>query len=400
MQGLALSSKPGQPRAGDWTHSLPVEQLRVAQNSEVDMGYFADIEAVHGNKNLIKPFGECGIKDMLGVVAGEICMSRVCVPMGNKELYRSKRLKPLPSNLTKGFTQLNGMYVSGVTEADWKALSIAQRRELLHKQFRITGIVGTTREWPEISNLGRTDFANDIGGIRGIINTSTKENIYAGNLVIAQVPEYYLQDEPSSLNKRPMIAGTDSTKILLETVPYDPSRVISTESLRENMKDLTKDKASWDKRLQFGGGVGTKTALTESTIEDFLNNLVKFEAHVAGCTAVNTAVRAVVPPAVVDHATVYKTAVNDFLRYDAVKSARSWKLIVGLDDTGVNTISSYLTGGGDDDYLRLSQSALPNLLQGFYKVLQEENKKVLGVAMTDAVPGQQFDIKIGSYCMR
>jgi hypothetical protein len=346
----ALPALPGQARAGDWTHSLPVVQLRVAKNSELDTEWIKQCIAKREAENVFHPFGTNLDPGTLGVVPGEIAIANreFALDAKAKQLYQDNRGIVLPSHLTKSYTNLNGYFMP--EDVRDKPAEIIQYE--IHKRIRVTGIVGAACEWEvQVQKLGRTDFANQIGGVCGIINTSDK-NIYAGQLVVARVPLKLIGANLNNHKRKNPISGTDGNKILMSTEPYDPSQIITIETLKVFAEK------------------GTPEDMNNTVVGKFVKSLLTYVAY---CDAV------------IHGAFVGGVRNVENVERDTDASLRAIAANPALYSELLHP--SRLQG----------REIVTSLMTTFFEIQHEYNRCVIGVALSDAVPEQQFDLKQGSY---
>jgi hypothetical protein len=382
-----LSSLPGVARAQDWTHSLPAIQLRVAQNAEVDFPLLESWMQQKDRTSIPHPFTANMHPETLGVVANEICMRQIQVPVGgDSRIYKKQRREELPSFLTPLFTNLNGMPIS-MDQAQWDKLTPEEKQAWIHAKYPVGGIVGTTREWDDYKKMGRTDFANQIGGIYGIINTGPK-NIYAGQLVMANAPLAFLQatddnGRMDALKKQRNITGTSKDKVLLETVPYDPTNVVTTDSIKNLI----------GARGGFGTAVGQlwpKPPIVEGddiyVLQNMVQDLMLFAMHVNA--VVNT------KRAGAFDANVYNNNMQTELT-GTVMDDEVFRYIFDPESIALQSRSNN-ADGFNKVMVEQTRSLMPRLLNSYYRIMRAYNSRILGVALTDALSGGQFDIKQGS----
>jgi hypothetical protein len=336
--------------------------------------------------------------DSMGVVAGEICMRELQITEGGEaeRLYKKQRREDLPSYLLRCFSNLNGMPIS---HTHWQTLSKEERQAYIHSKYPVAGIVGTTREWSEVKQMGRTDFANQIGGVYGIINTG-KKNIYAGQLVMAVAPLDYLVDG-SKPKPRQRITGTESEKILLDTVPYDPQNVVSPSAIKNVVAKALQPNGVWPRP----GDKDSNAYLVQNLVED----LMLFAMHVNAVVEAEKAATAAAGGGAAGGAAAGAAggaaggAAPNGINMAAYNANMAKELTGATDDALFRLIldpaslrGMVPTGAFDEAMVQQTQSLMPRLMNSYFRIMRAANDRIIGVALTDAPPGSQFDIKQGS----
>ena len=373
-----MLSLPGQARAGDWSHSVPVTQGRVAQNSDLDTARIKEWKEIKRDDIYVRPCGTNMETRNLGAVVGEISLkwkprhkiaARACTQPNPK---RPK----LPATQVPIFSNLNGIAIP-VTPAKWNEMSEAQREALMFSYVKVAGIIGTTVEYDDfLKENGRKDFVNNIGGIYAVINTSPTKSIYAGQLVVGAIPKAALCPTWDTQTRKKLvrdrIQGTEPEKVLVETEPYDPMNIISVDSMNKMLKKVGPNRL-WPKPTS----VETNDAYVA---ESFMQDLLLFVFHI---NAVVNARRAGG-----DQSLAYK---------------QNLEAILGGAGETVEDIETIFNPAEvckllDPTWKETVKSLIPRVLNGYSKVNRQYNERIIGIALSDAQPNEQFDIKQSNYC--
>lgn len=382
MNGL----KPGVMRGGDASHSLPTIQGRVVINAKLDVPTIQSwMKVPKSNRNVVRPFGADMKTANLGAVAGEITYRLKGRRTNNTSLVVQPNQKKtrIDSALVPVLSALNGMVLS-MDPSEWDSLTDSQKEAYLWSLIKVAGIVGTTREYDDMVNEnGRVDLANLLGGVWGMINNNSRNmTIYAGNLVVAAFPPQITQSAAELLNgkgyTRERIQGIEPDKILLETLPYDPSNIITPESLKSMLDNPSR--GVWP-TLQSGDAADIYTK--ERYVQDMLLMFAVFHCMYAG--------------------------------KDAASRAKSIAETVGGLIDGDDKSTDFLSAARDtlfppDDVLNELKNTAPALVQrlhglghkflnGAAVVKRQYDDTVIGIALGDAPPYHQFDIKEGVYSL-
>lgn len=387
---------PGTMRAGDATHSQPTIQGRVVQNAKLDVYTLQDWMDVPVDKDsVVRPFGANMETANLGSVAGEISYRLKAKRTNNNDIVvrpNPKRTK-IDSTLVPVFSALNGM-VLPMDVKTWNDLTESQREAYIWSFIRVAGIIGTTREYDDMKNVnGREDLANLLGGVWAVINdNSQRKTIYGGNLVCAAIPRAALApiDNVGTRSKlvRERIQGIEKNKILLETVPYDASNIITQDSLKEMLDDENLDPTGksktkfWPKLTR--GEDAADIYVKENFVEDLL--ILMFMA-----VGVNGDWTGAETGKALDAFLFNQKEIDIAARKKIMKALKS---AIFPSDDFIKDMSK--------DYPAIAHRVKHighKVLNGAARVKRNYDEKVIGIALSDAPPGVQFDIKEAPYTL-
>lgn len=370
---------------GDLTNSRPVLQLRVAQGSILDRKEERRREQCKDNGEYVKPYGNEIKLTEKGCVPGEIALKKrntgkpICTI---DDIYGGPKDPRLDQTLVPHFTHLNQIPIQ-VPKDTWDSLPDDEKRSLIENEFQVGGIVGTVAEPAyEGKDLGKEDFVVEIGGIRSIINNSPTHTILQGQLVLARAPDWY----PGVIGKkRPRNAdGTEPGKVLVVTEPYDPSNLISSDTLKQLIKEVddAPDKFYEDCFPKDCNGctIDEGVYLPRHFVQHMVNFIVHSHVVVSGTTGLT------------HEEAMAKKRQDLFLvntQADASKPA-VWK----LSNDGKALLKKIFTP--EDPKMR---NVVQNMMNSYHKINHRYQSMVIGQAQSDAPPGTRFDIKFGGYCL-
>ena len=340
----------------DLTNSRPVIQLRVAQVAILDEDEDRFREGRKTKKEYLKPYGAEADKSVRGCVTGEVALKkrRTGKEVVQNDIYDAGPTSfKLPEGLVPHFSHLNQLPVA-ISDTDFGKLANDEKKALIESHFQIGGIVGTSVEPNyEGKNYGKNDFVVEIGGVRSIINNNPKKQILQGQLVLARAP---LPGQPP---KAP--AGTDPKKVLVQLEPFDPSCVVSRDTI-EYYLNMTPD-------------VFKERFLDENGFEH----------------------RHLEPGA------FFGAFISFYMRMKRGNQKLDQKQIEAFNNTLKATVQQELkdicleddpTGG----HPKVNKETM-DLMNAYHQINHHVQSMVVGVAMSDAPPGGRFDIKFGSYAI-
>jgi hypothetical protein len=389
---MADITAPIRPRGGDWGHSRAVAQQRVAQNGVLDLVHIKKCQSAKENKSNEQvdfPFGDNIVPAVLGVLQDEVVVRHRRPPTkpGAKSIYGKEPANAsLDSKLIPCFSSLNGFHIKKTEWDVLKGLSTEEKVEALNRKFVTAGIVGTDRTYDEdYLNMGRADYAIEIGGVRSGVLRGTKP-VMAGELLVWSVPREYLDEETDNaanrLGKRKREQfqdGTEKEKVIFSIEPYDPMNTVSYDVVKKILYDdfIEKPAATADNFFK-------RFVIPDATRPSYGPNrligmLVKFIKHV---TAVELGMLR--PDAVVHAAGDYDAA-----RYDAAQALMN-------NPDPANRASLYAT---IKQVFKDQEGFIHELLNVYAEVNYDYNRRVFGMALSDAQPGMMFDYKVGFYSL-
>ena len=339
----------------DLTNSRPVIQLRVAQVAILDEDEDRFREGRKTKKEYLKPYGAEADKSVRGCVTGEVALKkrRTGKEVVQNDIYDAGPTSfKLPEGLVPHFSHLNQLPVA-ISDTDFGKLANDEKKALIESHFQIGGIVGTSVEPNyEGKNYGKNDFVVEIGGVRSIINNNPKKQILQGQLVLARAP---LPGQPP---KAP--AGTDPRKVLVQLEPFDPSCVVSRDTIEHY---LNMDPAMFKERF-----------IDENGFEHrYLEPGAFFGAFISFFMLMNRGGKRFKD----------EKERRDYFQYMDIQNLL--KQICLEDDP---------TGGNP----KVNKETM-DLMNAYHQINHHVQSMVVGVAMSDAPPGWRFDIKFGSYAI-
>lgn len=392
---------------GDLTNSRPVLQLRVAQGAILDKKEERRRDQLKNNGEYTKPYGnEIKITEK-GCIPGEIALKKrttgkpICTI---DDIYGGPKDPRLEETLVPHFTHLNQIPIQ-MPKAKFDALPDDEKRALIENEFQIGGIVGTVAEPAyEGKDLGKEDFVVEIGGIRSIINNSPTHTILQGQLVLARAPDWY---KDVTGKKRPRNAdGTEPGKVLVVTEPYDPSNVISADTLNKLIRESTKSREHFYKEYFPKNCNGCTIEEGVYLPKHFIQHIINFVVHTWVCCDNPVLPQPAVPrvesddededaAAVPTHETLLRDKkIAKFLTPNKPDPDPNNPDHYVMTDDGIELIKRIFTPRN-----RHMKNVIQNMMNSYHKINHRYQSMVLGQAQSDAPPGTRFDIKFGSYCL-
>lgn len=336
---------------GDLTNSRPVLQLRVAQGAILDTDEDRERESHKSLDAYRKPYKTEAKRNVRGCIPGEVALKkrRTGKAAPDDDIYGGPIDPKLDPTLVPHFSHLNQLNIL-MPEGVYNKLADEEKRCMAECQFQIAGIVGTVAEPQyEGKELGKNDFVVEIGGVRSIINNNPSKTILQGQLVMARAPD------PSRLPKVPV--GTDPEKILVQLEPFDPSDVVSRDTIKQYL------------------------ALDDETFyAKFLENRLAFE------------------PDGLEPGAFMRSLIDFFKSIHAIGFLSDLTL-PQFREPEASRIKSVLKGYFIQTETGEVNKATLNLMNSYHRINHHVQSHVLGIAMSDGPPNTRFDIKIGSYAL-
>jgi hypothetical protein len=369
---------------GDLTNSRPVLQLRVAQGAILDRGEDRRRDSCKNNDEYVKPYGsEIKIQEK-GCIPGEIALKKRTTgrpALTVDDIYAGPAYPKLDQTLVPHFTHLNQIPIQMKLE-DFKKLPDDEKRAFIENEFQIGGIVGTVAEPAyEGKDLGKEDFVVEIGGIRSIINNSPTHTILQGQLVVVRAPDFYDKSLEVPGKKRPRNPdGTEPGKVLVVTEPYDPSQVISQDTLNKLIGELD----NYPKKFYedcFPKNCSAQCIGDHPVYlpRHFIQHVINFMIHSKVCLD-NPGLDGKA------HEDEMEKQRKEMLEMDGDK-------VKGLTENAKALLKKVFTPGGK------MNNIVSNLMNSYHMINHRYQSLVLGQAQSDAAPGTRFDIKFGSYTL-
>jgi hypothetical protein len=339
----------------DLTNSRPVLQLRVAQVAILDEDEDRFREGRKTKKEYLKPYGAEADKSVRGCVTGEVALKkrRTGKEVVQNDIYDAGPTSfKLPEGLVPHFSHLNQLPVA-ISDTDFGKLANDEQKALIESHFQIGGIVGTSVEPNyEGKNYGKNDFVVEIGGVRSIINNNPKKQILQGQLVLARAPL------PGQTPKAP--AGTDPKKVLVQLEPFDPSCVVSRDTIE---RYLNMDSAIFNERFLDDNGFEHRYLEPGAFFGAFISFYARMKRGALG----------------------FK---DEKERKDFIKTLNIQQELKDI------CLEADPTGG----HPKVNKETM-DLMNAYHQINHHVQSMVVGVAMSDAPPGGRFDIKFGSYAI-
>jgi hypothetical protein len=296
----------------------------------------------------------------------------------------------------QGLSSLNGLYTQSSIGVNSYAKREVARRQV-RSEMTFLGLARNDAIY-DAHDLTRSNnkFATMIGGIKTTVNTGDK-NITHGDLIYWDLPGV---NENGGVDKqRESIPGVEDNKILAKLLPfkYDYDTIEGTKTLLD-IADLSKssDNTVYDddipvnriaktfKKLVHAAFIlGASTSKVNPDIDvSFMKDFLEGNY-------------------VTNFTNGKKTIEGDV----QIKSGENFPLFdSSKDEVNLSQLSKYLLSTllGSDHNPNVNkdiQDSGSELLISGQNVYMDFNKRIVGTAITSAQPGEQFDIRIGSYCL-
>ena len=402
---------PYAARNGDVTHSKPIWKLRFQIHGAVDFDTFDfwqdSVRKARITKKWYHPYGQDLPDQCMGVSEGEIAVIRHKTDVAESDPQLSAAIYEDDNQAAKFndpylrvVTCLNSLGIS-MPEADFKKLTLEEQKAKIKENFVPAGVIAYSKDVTRNPDHQQdvAHFIIDKGGQRAVVNNGG-EPIQAGDPIMGDVCEF-------NQAERELIEGIDERKALFVYRPYKSRQAISYNNIKTKCKFLTSNGAVGIDNIQ--------ADLTKSSLKARFNSI---QNNLGDDAELFSSFRTILPSASTPETHLSDTFMEDFLfivyscaahlsSEDAISNDNSYEENMqnllnfseqtkrGLrkalfpDDTDLGRINS--------EHLRIrSKNAFQRHLQTFFIVREQIQRWIIGEALTDAMPGQQFDIKLSS----
>ena len=347
-------------RNGDPHNSEAQFQGRVVENAWVDQNEIKQRQLNAANVHAIHPYEKVTSKgpEICTLKTNEIALKRnhTAGTVPGKEyqdLYQPGIYDLTTNGEDNGYpfiiSSFNGFFIPAddALKAHYEAAEADEKRAIIRQHWQLAGIVGTNNDQLGFhGEIGRPDLPVQLGGVYTISNFGDK-TIMQGDLVVWNAPLIKRVGDG-----RPHVDDTPDDKLVVATEPYDPEQVFGLRSL--------------------------------------LDLLTTFNlADPAGKKAIATRIYNLNAPNMQEQAycTLERT------RADVIEM---FVRIGKYADFSVATIEQLLT---DINTIPAIKKSVEKAFLSMARQRQEYNSRIVGRATTTGLPGQNFNIYMGNYCV-
>lgn len=264
-------------------------------------------------------------------------------------LYETSRTDIVSYSEDNGYpyviSAFNGCSIGGISHADFIELPYEVKRAMIRNKWQLAGIVGTNNDSLGFhGEIGRPDLPIQLGGVYTISNFGEK-TIHQGDLVVWNAPVLKADGhEPVHVDETP------DEKCVIATEPYDPKEVFGWNVLSAYIR-------KWQ-------------TMAAADQDEFLNELVRY----------------------IEQTTKPSTLVLG----TAAQCLYALGLLTGANPANV---------GGKQAVIRavLNFADIEKILEPMFIAMAEQradyNSRIVGRALTDGLPGNNFNIYMGNYCV-
>lgn len=342
------------PKFGDLGNSEPAKQAEITVNTYLDKRE-KNVRVVKAKVKpgfgVVFPYGLENLNDRtFSVRENEPAFIRREKNAKNHSFSIAKQFNiPKHDNYAHVFSSLNGLYLHVPTaiETNWMTLPEELRKYYVRDCLTLVGTIGTSYDATTAEGKVKYSyFPTRLGGVFAM--RAGSKDIKAGDVLVVDAPKTLSANNPGPYKMDHVIApyskDIDPNKAFMEIVPFDVDQIPTYELVVEFFDEWLKDNIHNDNILKsYAEHVKHMDKKPAHVIEVFFFRVLELLAFKKG---------------------------NDMIEdnwIDNVKDA--WKDVK-------------------------KTSVLKNLMDSFFGIRTEINRRAIGVAMTSAKPGCQVDVYV------
>lgn len=356
------------PRNGDSSNSEAQFQGRVVENAWVNQHEIMTRKS-RLNDKIAHPYKETSTQgpDICTLKTNEICVKPRNFKSNDTDtftdLYRPGKFDISSSGDDNGYpyilSAMNGEYINDMTQADFDLLTYEERRAVVRNKWQLAGIVGTNNDSLGFhGEIGRPDLPVQLGGVYTISNFGEKP-IFQGDLVVWNAP--VMKYNRNGEKHEPVhVDETPDEKCVIATEPYDPKAVLGWDAIKSAIREL--------QILQPQNPPGAPRDRLDDIIDDYAE-IKKRKSLVQGTLAV---------------------CLVSLAKIHLGMTKQQWTNSTPAQKRGILV-----------DLLLVPE--IEDTLEEFFISLAEQraeyNSRIVGRALTIGLPGNNFNIYMGNYCV-
>lgn len=368
------------PRNGNMNNSEAQFQGRVVENAWVDQNEIQQRTLNAGKDKLfIYPYAQFSPNgpEICTLKTNEIALKK-CPNEGSasdkdfENIYKKGVFDVTTTGEDNGYpfilSSFNGVYLPKTAEFEawWNGLDNQDdmKRAYIRQKWQLAGIVGTNNDSLGFhGQIGRPDLPVQLGGVYTISNFGDK-TINQGDLVVWNAPIL----KPVG-HGRPHVDETPDGKLVVATEPYDPKAVFGWYAMRDAINVYQALPAAAAAPGALPQGRRAKAA-------EYARLLVANVPLKPHCTLQGTIAQVLITFADIRNGFVDRNDLN------------------ALTD-GIQEILDELALPANDNLRR----SIETMFECMARQRHEYNSRIVGRATTTGLPGNDFNIYMGNYCV-